>query len=489
MFPMLSTLIFLPLAGALLLLLFGKISPQISHLVGIITSALTLVVVLWMWSLGINDIGFSHVEQYDWMPAIGAAYRVGVDGISLPLVLLTAVLFLLSFIFSANIKKQSRSYVILMLLLETAAMGTFTALDAILFYVFFEVSLVSMYFMIAGWGHEDRQRAAIMFFIYTLLGSLPLLLAILGMYLGSDPHTFDMRVWIAESPLSGFAAMLAFIAMLFTFAVKIPAFPLHTWLPAAHVQAPAAGSVILAGVMLKFGTYGLIRFSLQMTPEAFREAATVVLVIGVFSAIYGAFAGLAQTDLKRMIAYTSVNHMGYVIVAVAIAAMAIEPSTYAIALDGAVLQMVSHGLVTGALFFLVGMLQDRAHTRDMHKFGGLLKTVPILAWFFIIASFASLGLPGLAHFPAEFQIFLATLEVKPLASIVILGIVITAALYLKAIAAVFLGSENKQWQSMQDLSPRELLTLGPLIIFIIVLGVAPSFILDVIHQTTVTLGF
>jgi NADH-quinone oxidoreductase subunit M len=489
MFPMLSTLIFLPLVGALLLLLFGKISPRISHLVGIITSALTLVVVLWMWSLGINDTGFSHIEQYDWMPAIGAAYRVGVDGISLPLVLLTALLFLLSFIFSANIKKQSRSYVILMLLLETAAMGTFTALDAILFYVFFEVSLVSMYFMIAGWGHEDRQRAAIMFFIYTLLGSLPLLLAILGMYLGSDPHTFDMRVWIAESPLSGFAAMLAFIAMLFTFAVKIPAFPLHTWLPAAHVQAPAAGSVILAGVMLKFGTYGLIRFSLQMTPEAFREAATVVLVIGVFSAIYGAFAGLAQTDLKRMIAYTSLNHMGYVIVAVAIAAMAIEPSTYAIALDGAVLQMVSHGLVTGALFFLVGMLQDRAQTRDMHKFGGLLKTVPILAWFFIIASFASLGLPGLAHFPAEFQIFLATLEVKPLASIVILGIVITAALYLKAISTVFLGTENKQWQTMQDLSPRELLTLVPLIVFIIVLGVAPSFILDVIHQTTVSLGF
>ena len=489
MFPILSVLLFLPLTGALLVLLLAKTSKQIAHIIGIATSGITLLVALWLWSLGLSDVVFSHLEQYNWMPAIGAAYRVGVDGISLPLVLLTALLFFLSFIFSANIKKQPLSYVILMLLLETAAIGTFVALDAILFYIFFEVSLVSMYFMISGWGHEDRQRAALMFFIYTLLGSLPLLLAILGMYLGSDPHTFDMQVWIADSPLSGFAAMLAFVAMFFTFAVKIPSFPVHTWLPAAHVQAPAAGSVILAGVMLKFGTYGLIRFTLQMTPDAFREAGNIVLAIGVFSAIYGAFAGLAQTDLKRMIAYTSVNHMGYVIVAVAIAALAVEPAIYATALDGAVLQMVSHGLVTGALFFLVGMLQDRAHTRDMGKFGGLLKTVPVLAWFFIIASFASLGLPGLAHFPAEFQIFLATLEVQPIASIVILGIVITAGLYLKAISAVFLGDENKQWASMSDLNSRELLTLVPLILLIILLGVAPSLVLDVIHQTTVSLGF
>lgn len=489
MYPILSIILFLPVVGALLLLLISKVSGRVSHIVGITFSALTLIAVFILWLKGIEDSGFSHIDQYEWIPAIGAAYRLGVDGISLPLVFLTAILFFLSFIFSANIKKQPRSYIVLMLLLETAALGTFMALDGILFYVFFEISLVSMYFMIAGWGYEDRQRAAIMFFIYTLLGSLPLLLAILGMYLGSDPHTFDMRLWILESPLSGYAAILAFIAMLFTFAVKIPAFPFHTWLPAAHVQAPTAGSVILAGIMLKFGTYGLIRFTLQMTPEVFHVAGIFVLVIGVFSAIYGALAGLAQTDLKRMIAYTSVNHMGYVIVAVAIAAMTIEPAIYATALDGAVLQMVSHGLVTGALFFLVGILQDRAHTRDMGKFGGLLQVTPKLGWFFIIASFASLGLPGLAHFPAEFQIFLATLEVQPIASIVILGIVITAALYLKAISTVFLGAVNNDWISMKDLNARELLTLVPLIILIIVLGVAPSLVLDVIHQTTIALKF
>jgi len=459
------------------------------HKIGIATSALAFLGSLGMWARGVADTGFAQVEQIDWMPSIGAAYRVGVDGISLPLVLLTTFLFLLTFIYSSKVRERPQAFVVLMLILETAAIGTFTALDAILFYVFFEVSLVSMYFMIAGWGHEDRQRAALMFFIYTLLGSLPLLLAILGLYLGGDTHTFDMRVWIENPPLEGGAAMLALIAMLFTFAVKIPAFPFHTWLPAAHVQAPAAASVILAGVMLKFGTYGLVRFALQMTPDAFREAAIVVLIFGIVAAIYGAFAALAQTDLKRLIAYTSVNHMGYVIVGVAIAALTLDPEIRAIALDGSVLQMISHGLVTGALFFLVGMLQDRAHTREMDQFGGLLKTTPLLAWFFIVAAFASLGLPGLAHFPAEFQIFLATLREAPWATVVILGIVITAGLYLKAIAQVFLGEENEKWQHMPDLDRRELFTLSPLFLLIVVLGVAPSWVLDVIHQTTIALSF
>jgi len=295
-----------------------------------------------------------------------------------------------------------------------------------------------------------------------------------------------MRVWIANPPLTGIAAMLALVAMLFTFAVKIPLFPL---LPAAHVEAPAAGSVILAGVMLKFGAYGLIRFALQMTPEAFRHAAVIILIFGVVSALYGAFVALAQTDLKRLVAYTSVNHMGYVVVGVAIAALATDPAVRALALDGAVLQMVSHGLVTGALFFLVGMLQDRAHTREMARFGGLLKVMPILGWSFVLAAFASLGLPGLAHFPAEFQIFLATLRVEPIALIVILGIVVTAGLYLRAIGQVFLGEPRKQWKGLPDLNARELFTLVPLLVLIVGVGVAPAWVLNVIHTTTATLHF
>ncbi len=489
MLPIVSLTLFLPLIGALFILYRRNASAEKIHKIGIITSGLTLLGSIIMWMRGVADTGFAQVEEIDWMPAIGAAYRVGVDGISLPLVIMTTLLFFLTFIFSSKVRDRPKAFVVLMLLLETAAIGTFTALDAILFYVFFEVSLVSMYFMIAGWGHEDRQRAALMFFIYTLLGSLPLLLAILGLYLGGETHTFDMRVWIEDPPLAGGAAMLALVAMLFTFAVKIPIFPFHTWLPAAHVQAPAAGSVILAGVMLKFGTYGLVRFALQMTPDAFREAGLVVLFFGVVAAIYGAFAALAQTDLKRLIAYTSVNHMGYIVVGVAIAALTLDPEIRAIALDGSVLQMVSHGLVTGALFFLVGMIQDRTHTRDMGQLGGLLKTMPHLGWFFIIAAFASLGLPGLAHFPAEFQIFLATLKVEPWATVVIIGIVITAGLYLKAISQVFLGEENEKWKSLPDLDKRELITLYPLMFFIILLGVAPSWVLSVIHQTTSTLTF
>ena len=489
MAPLISTAVFLPLLGAALLIVLRRPSSRTAHGIGIAASGVTFALTLWIWSRGVAETGFAQVEEIAWIPAIGAAYRVGVDGISLPLVLLTGLLFFLSFIYSAKVSDRPHVYVVLMLMLETASLGTFVALDALLFYVFFEVSLVSMYFMIAGWGYEDRQRAALMFFLYTLLGSLPLLLAILGLYLASDPFTFDMRVWIDAPPLSGLAAMLALIAMIFTFAVKTPLFPAHTWLPAAHVQAPTVGGVILAGVMLKFGTYGLVRFALQMTPDAFREAGLWVLALGVISALYGAFVALAQSDLKRLIAYTSVNHMGYVVIGVAVAALTLDPAIRAVALDGAVLQMVSHGLVTGALFFLVGMLQERAHTRDMGEFGGLLKIVPVLGWAFILSAFASLGLPGLAHFPAEFQIFLATLEVQPVAIVAILGIVVTAGLYLLAIGRVFLGEADERWAAMSDLDRRELVALGPLLILIILLGVAPSLVLEMIHKTTVALAF
>ena len=484
MLPLVSLTLFLPLVGAVLILCLPKPTARTVHSIAIVSAALTLVGALAMWLQGVSGDGFSQVEELVWMPAIGAAYRVGVDGISLPLVLLSAVLFLVSLIYASSLRDRPRAYVALILLLETAAIGTFTALDGILFYVFFEVSLVSMYFMIAGWGHEDRQRAALMFFIYTLLGSLPLLLAILGLYLGSPDPTFDMRAWIANPPLEGAAAMWALIAMLITFAVKIPAIPLHTWLPAAHVQAPTVGSVILAGIMLKFGTYGLVRFALQMTPDALRDAGIVVLFFGVVSAIYGAFAALAQTDLKRLVAYTSINHMGYVIVGVAVAALTLDPSVRAVALDGAVLQMFSHGLVTGALFLLVGMIQERAHTREMNEFGGLLKTVPLLGWFFVLAAFASLGLPGLAHFPAEFQIFLATLGTTPVAVLVILGIAIIAGTFLKALRETFLGEPRDRWNRMPDLSPREILAVAPLLALTVATGVAPSWVLDVIHRTT-----
>jgi len=488
LFPLVSLTLVLPLLGALLLVSLPGASPRVAHRVGVVASALTLLGSIGIWLRGVGG-GFSQVEEIEWIPSLGAAYRVGVDGISLPLALLTALLFLVSLVFSTHITERARSYVALFLLLETACLGVFVALDMVLFYVFFEATLVGMYFIIAGWGYEERERAALTFFLYTLLGSLPLLLAIIALYLGGEPRTFDMRAVIGSPPLAGAAAMLTFIAMFVAFAVKTPIFPFHTWLPLAHTEAPTSGSVVLAGVLLKLGAYGLVRFALQMTPDAFRQAAPFVAVLAAFSALYGALAALAQTDLKRLVAYTSVNHMGYVVLGVAAAAAGTDAGARVLALDGAVLQMVSHGIVTGALFLLVGTLQDRAHTREMGAFGGLLQVAPVLGWGFILAGFASLGLPGLAHFPAEFQIFLGAFEVYPLvAAVTVLGIVITAGLYLRAIQAVFLGGLPDRWKGLPDLGTREAWAVVPLLVLTVLIGVAPFLVLEMVHRTVEALG-
>ncbi|MEZ4570227.1 MAG: NADH-quinone oxidoreductase subunit M [Thermomicrobiales bacterium] len=492
MFPLLTLTVFLPLAGAILLVIASQIglSPRTSHAIGIIISGLTLISALAVWLRGV-DGEFSQIEQVEWIPSLGAGYRLGVDGISLPLVLVTTVLFFASLIFSAEIRERATAYVALFLALETACLGVFLSLDLVLFYVFWEVTLVGMYFIIAGWGHEHRQRAALTFFIYTLLGSLPLLLGILALYLEGDPRTFDMRAIIADPPLSGSIATFAFAALFIAFAIKIPIFPVHTWLPTAHVEAPTAGSVILAGVLLKLGTYGLLRIGLQMTPDAFRDAAPYVAIIAVISALYGAFIALAQSDLKRLVAYTSVNHMGYVALGIAAAAAATSAGDRDFALDGAVLQMVSHGIVTGALFLLVGMVQERTGTREMGEISGLLGRVPRLGWAFILAAFASLGLPGLAHFPAEFQILLGTFGVWPVAAaIVVIGIVVTAGLYLRAIQAAFLGpspdgsnDDASGTSRFGDLSFREIGAVGPLLVLTVAIGVYPTMLLDAIHRT------
>ena len=486
--PLVSIVLFLPLLGAAILVAWHPTAPRAVHGLGLVVSGLTLLGAIGMWVRGAGA-GFAQVEEVPWIPSLGAAYRVGVDGISLPLVLLTATLFFVALLFSSAIVERAGAYVALFLLLETACLGVFVALDLLLFYTFFEVTLVGMYFIIAGWGYAERQRAALTFFLYTLLGSLPLLLAILALYLGSDPRTFDMRAIIAAPPLTGAAAGLTFGAMFVAFAVKTPLFPVHTWLPLAHVEAPTAASVVLAGVLLKLGTYGLLRFALQMTPGAFRAAAPWVAALAVFSALYGAFVALAQTDLKRLIAYTSVNHMGYVVLGIAAAAATDDPGARALALDGATLQMVSHGVVTGALFLLVGALQDRAHTREIGAFGGLLRPAPRLGWSFILAAFASLGLPGLAHFPAEFQIFLGTFRVWPAAAaLAVLGIVITAGLYLRAIGGVFLGAVPERWRGLRDLDARELAAVVPLLACAVALGVGPGALLGVIHRATEALG-
>jgi len=481
--PLLTITTFLPIVGALVVMVLRPKKTETAYGIGIAITALTLLFTILIWVRGFGP-GLSQIEEFSWIPSIGIAYRLGIDGISFPLVLLTALLFLSALIFSAKIKENANIFIQLVLMLETACLGVFLSLDLFLFYVFFEITLVGMYFVIAKWGHEHRKKAALTFFIYTLVGSLFLLLAFLALYLFSDPNTFDMRQLIANPTLTGLAATLTFWGLFIAFAIKTPLFPFHTWLPLAHTEAPAAGSAILAGVLLKLGTYGFIRFPLQMTPDAFREFAPYVIIIAVFTALYGAFVALAQTDIKRMVAYTSVNHMGYLVFGVAIAAVT-TTSSGMIALDGAVLQMISHGVVTGVLFLLIGALQDRTQTRDMAEMNGLLKAYPILGWLFIVAAFASLGLPGLAHFPAEFQIFLGGFDVYPVAvGIIIIGLPLTAALYLRAIQKVFLGTLPEGFSGVSDLNQRELWAIVPLIAVTVIIGVYPNSLLSLIHATT-----
>ncbi|SMO82992.1 complex I subunit 4 family protein [Fodinibius sediminis] len=484
--PLLSITTFLPLLGALVILVLKPKNLKTTYGIGIGTSALAFISSVLIWLRGI-DAGFSQVEQLSWIPSLGIAYRLGVDGISFPIVILTTFLFLTALIYSAKIEKRANTYVMLFLMLEMACLGVFMSLDLFLFYVFFEITLVGMYFIIAEWGHENSKQAALTFFLYTLLGSLFLLLAFLSLYIFSG--TFDMRALIANPPLTGLAAALTFWGLFIAFAIKTPLVPVHTWLPAAHTEAPAAGSAILAGILLKLGAYGFIRFSLQMTPGAFQQFAPYVIVIAVVTALYGALVALAQTDIKRLVAYTSVNHMGYMMFGVA-AAAALGAGTETPALDGATLQIISHGVVTGLLFLLVGALQDRTGTRDMDQMSGLLKTHPVLSGLFIVAAFASLGLPGLAHFPAEFQIFLGGFEVSPVATgFIILGLLITTAFYLRAIQRVFMGEASGGLEKVADLGPRELWAFIPLLAAIVLIGVYPDSLLSMINATTDLLGF
>lgn len=483
--PLLTVTLFLPLAGAIILIFWNNLSSRQTYLLALGTTILTFLGTLGMFVRGVGP-GFSQIEEFSWIPSLGVSYLVGLDGISLPLVLLTSILFLAVIAYSGMRFEKLKSYYALFLMLETASLGVFMALDMFLFYIFFEVSLVGMYFIIAQWGgHKDAKKAALTFFIYTLLGSLPLLLAIIGLYFGANPNTFDMRTIIANPPLAGSAALLVFAGMLIAFFIKTPSVPFHSWLPIAHVEAPATGSVILAAILLKFGTYGLIRFALQMAPGAFASLAIIVAIFGMVSALYGAFVALAQTDIKRMVAYTSVNHMGFILLAIAAAAVATNQTARTLALDGAVLQMVSHGIVTGTLFLLVGILETRTKTREMGELGGILSVMPKLGWFFIVAAFASLGLPTLAHFPAEFQIFLGSFQEFPfITGVSIISIAVTAALYLRAIQKVFFGQLPKQFSTIADLDRTEFTIGAILILLIILLGIFPGIILNMIHITT-----
>ncbi|MDP8988033.1 MAG: NADH-quinone oxidoreductase subunit M [Actinomycetota bacterium] len=489
---MLTAAIFVPVVAAVALLVAPGLSERATRRLALAVAGVPLVLLVAAWARFDGGPGFELIESVPWIPSLGVAYTVGVDGISLPLAAMSALLFLVALAYPADRRGRHRQYAAAFLFLEGASLGVFLALDLFLFYVFFDLSLVGMYFLIAVWGHGDAQRSALKFFLYTLAGSLAMLLAILGLYLSSEPRTFDMAELIRQQPLGagGLRAVLVFLGFAVGLGVKTPIVPFHTWLPPAHVDAPAPASTILAGVLLKMGTYGFVRIVLSMMPDTFERFSRVVGVVAVVSIVYGALVALAQTDLKRMIAYSSVNHMGYVMLGVAAAAAAGsgDAGARSLALTGATLEMVAHGLITGALFLLAGSVWARGETYDMEALGGLAARAPAMTGATTLAAFASLGLPGLAGFVAEFQIFAGTFAVEPLlAAVGLLGIVLTAAFFLRMLQRVFLGALPERWASWGDLGRTEVAALAPLLALTVAIGVAPAWVLDVIEATAATL--
>ena len=484
---MLSIAIFVPVVAAVIMLAFPRDRPELARWTALGVSGVPFVVIIAAWARFEGGPGFEMVESLPWIPSIGVSYQVGLDGLSLPLVALTALLFTASIAFPVDLRGRARQYYAAFLFLEGVSLGLFLSLDLILFFVFFDLSLVGMYFLIAIWGHGDAHRSALKFFIYTLVGSLALLLGILGIYLNSgDVRTFDMIEIIRTQPLpaAGLASTLIFWGIALGFMVKTPLAPFHTWLPSAHVDAPAPASTILAGVLLKMGTYGFVRILLQMMPGTFDRFAFPIAVIAVVSIVYGALVAMAQTNLKRLVAYTSVNHMGYVILGISVAAtIGGSDAARSIALTGATIEMVAHGLITGAMFLLTGSVLARGKTYEMGELGGLAARAPALTGATMLAAFASLGLPGLAGFVAEFQIFAGTLAVYPwLAGIGLLGIVITAALFLRMLQQVFLGPLPDKWMSWTDLGGWELAAVVPMLVLVVLIGIVPAWLVNVIDS-------
>ncbi|MBN0043544.1 NADH-quinone oxidoreductase subunit M [Streptomyces actuosus] len=496
---MLSVVTFLPLLVCAVLLILSRVLPDRAYVLIWITAAavdLALVVVLWA---GFDTGGGTQYEQRArWIPSAGVGYHVGVDGLSLPLVALTCLLFLAVAVYSLREHRRVRSYVCLFLFLQTVSTGLFVALDLILFFVFFDLSIVGMFFVIAGWGHGERARAAALkFFLYTFVGSLALLLGFIGLYLAADPHTFDITDLTRAAPLAGRGAYagLVLLAVGVGLAVKTPTVPFHTWLPPAHTDAPAAGSAILAGVLLKMGTYGFVRIAMPLLPGSWRRYALAVVVVGVVSVVYGALVALAQTDFKRMVAYTSVNHMGYVVLAVGAAGSlaGTDAQARSLAVTGAVTQMVSHGLITGALFLLTGVLYDRGGTYAIDAYSGLAAHTPRFAAATAVAAFASLGIPGFSGFIAEFQIFTGSLASRTTATAIALtGIIVTAALFLTALRRMFLGAARLPptipAAGITDLHRHEALPTVALLALATVIGVVPRWLLDVIEPAGRTLA-
>jgi NADH-quinone oxidoreductase subunit M len=474
-FPLLSTLVVLPAVGAVLVLLVPRTRPELVKAIGLITAIAVLIVAGYtLYDFSTSTGGFQFVSHHVWIKEWGISWKLGIDGISLFLVVLTAVLFPVA-LAGADPHHDVKAYTGWMLILEAGCLGVFLALDLFLFFVFWEIVLVPMYFLIGGWGYENRVYAALKFFIYTMLGSALMLVGILTLVFLHDHHTgkltFDLVQLAQDQSFAASTARWLFAAFAISFAIKVPIFPLHTWLPDAHTEAPTAGSVILAGVLLKLGTYGFLRFGLYLFPKVSHDFAPILLTLGVIGIVYGAIVATVQRDLKRLVAYSSVAHLGFIIL-----------GTFALTtqgLQGGLLQMVNHGLSTGALFLLVGMIYERRHTRQIAELGGLQKVAPIFAGVFMVVMLSSVGLPGLNGFVGEFLILVGTFISRRWWAVVATTGVILAAVYLLwAYQRVFHGVPEGENASFPELRWKEGAVLAPVIALIVFLGVYPKPVLD-----------
>jgi NADH-quinone oxidoreductase subunit M len=468
----LSLLVFLPTLGAVALLFIPR--RQTSAL---FKAALGVSLIVFLQSLWIlrrfdpNTGAMQLVERLGWIPAYGIEYAVGIDGLSLFLVLLTALLTPIAILASWSVAAKVKEYLFFMLLLETGMLGTLVALDLFLFYVFWEVMLVPMYFLIGVWGGQRRVYAAVKFVIYTMAGSLLMLVGIIFLAMRNfqvtQSLTFDL-VRILNLHLPYDEQLWLFLAFALSFAIKVPLFPLHTWLPDAHVEAPTAGSVILAGVLLKMGTYGFLRFAIPLFPEAALAAAPWVIALAVIGIVYGALVAMMQDDLKKLVAYSSVSHLGFVMLG--LFAFNLQ------GIEGAVYQMLNHGLSTGALFLMVGMLYERRHSRMIDDFGGLWKQIPIFSAVFLVVTLSSIGLPGLNGFVGEFLILLGAFQITPAwtavaATGVILGAIYMLWMFRRVVFGPLTRPEN---QRLEDLNAREICVLAPIVALIFFMGIYPQ---------------
>ncbi|HEX3326241.1 MAG TPA: NADH-quinone oxidoreductase subunit M [Actinomycetota bacterium] len=475
---LLNIVIFVPLAGAILVGLMPKNRPELARLAALVVTVVTFVLsIALLVQFKTGEAGFQFVSHRRWIPQFGVGYTTGIDGISLWMVMLTTFLMPLGVLASWTITSRVKPYFAFLLALETGMLGVFSAIDMFLFYVFWEAVLIPMYFLIGMWGYERRIYAAMKFLLFTLVGSLLMLIAILALaFAARGPLTFDYRS-LLSTPLSLSTQRLLFLGFFASFAVKVPLVPLHTWLPDAHTEAPTAGSVMLAGVLLKMGAYGLIRFAIPLFPDAAREFVPLMMALAIIGIVYGALVAIVQRDLKRLVAYSSVAHLGFIVLGIFVGTIQ--------GMTGGILQMLNHGLSTGALFLLVGAIYDRRHTRQIAEFGGLARSIPILAGIFLFVLLSSIGLPGLNGFVGEFLILVGTFFryrwwVVPAA----FGIVLAAIYLLWAYQRVFQGEITREEnRTLRDINLREVAMLAPVVALIVFIGVYPKPFLDRIEPS------